>query len=213
MLSGLRQDAAERKEAVVVRTPDIGRGAAFRRWLRAQPPTTRRLVIAGIVLGWLAVWYLALFALNSWFSDEPGWTQPLTSMIGPLVGVSLALWLRRRAMGGFGRVWEFDRAVRRRRLPDDADPAEWGPLLERGRRFQRKAKTFARAVTLLVLIATVLLMAWVGYGWIVVVVAGLIGALLVGVLEFAGRRQARRMDLLQEQLRDLEDRGPLTPGS
>jgi hypothetical protein len=197
----------------VARTPDTRRGEAFRRWLRGLPRTTRRLVVGGIVLGWLALWYGVLLAVERAIGDDDvGWADPLSSMIGPLVGVALAFWLRRRAIGSSGHVWEFDRAVRRRRLPDDADPAEWGPLLDKGDRFQRRARTFALGVTLLVLIATVLLLAWGGYGWGAVVAAALIGAALVAVLEFASRRQSQRIDLLREQLRGLPDRGALTPG-
>ena len=197
----------------MARTPDSGRGAAFRRRLHALPPTPRRLVVAGIVIGWLAVWYVALFAVDrATGDDDVSWGDPLSSMIGPLIGVALAFWLRRRALGSVGSVWEFDRAVRRRRLPDDADPAEWGPLLEKGDRFQRKAGKFAVGITLLLLTATVLVVAWGGYGWGVVVAAGLIGATLVAVLEWATRRQSARIDGLRDQLRGLEDRGPLTPG-
>jgi len=159
------------------------------------------------------IWYVALLAVKRAFDDQdPSWTDPLSSMIGPLAGVALAFWLRRRALGSFGRVWELDRAVRRRRLPADADPAEWGPLLEAAQRFQRRARTFALGLTLLVLVATVALTAWAGFGWAVVVAAGLIGAALIGVLEFAGRRQTQRIDRLRDQLRGLPDRGALTPG-
>ncbi len=197
----------------MARTPDSGPGAAFRRRLHALPATTRRLVVAGIVVGVLAVWYGALFAVDrATGNDDVSWADPLSSMIGPLVGVALAFWLRRRALGSSGSVWEFDKAVRRRRLPDDADPAEWGPLLEKGDRFQRRAGKFAVGITLLLLIATVLVVAWGGHGWGVIVAAGLIGAVLVTVLELASRSQSARIDRLRDQLRGLEDRGPLTPG-
>ena len=165
--------------------------------------------MAGVVIGWLVLWYVALFAVKRAIGDDDvGWAEPLSSMIGPLVGVALVLWLRRRAMGSFGRVWDLDTAVRRRRLPDDADPAEWTPLLERAAGFQRRARSFALGFIPLVLIATVLVLAWGGYGWVGVVVAALIGATLVAVLEFASRRQSQRIELLQEQLRSLPDSGP-----
>jgi hypothetical protein len=197
----------------VARTPDTRRGEAFRRWLHGLPRTTRRLVVAGLVIGWLALWYAALFAADSAFGeDDVSWADPLPSMVGAVVGGGFVLWLQRRRMGSFTSVWDFDRAVRRRRLPDDADPAEWGPLLAAGHRFQRGARRFALGFTLLVLIATVLLLAWGGYGWPVVAAAGLIGAALVAVLEIAGGRRSRRIERLQDQLHGLSDQGALTPG-
>ena len=197
----------------MARTPDTRRGDAFRRWLRGLPRTTRRLVVTGLVIAWLGAWYVALLVIERALDDgEASWTEPLSSMIGPLIGVGLVFWLRRRALGSFGRVWELDEAARRRRLPDDADPAEWGPLLESAHRFQSRARKLAVGFILLVLIVTILLVAWAGFGWAVVVAVALMGAALVALLEFTSRRQLARIDILQDQVRGLPDRGPLTPG-
>lgn len=186
----------------MARTPDTRRGDAFRRWFRGLPRTRRRLVAAGVVVGWLALWYAALFAIRLAIGDDDvGWADPLSSMVGPLIGIALVLWLRRRQMGSFRRVWDFDDAARRSRLPEDADPAEWGPLLDGAERFQRGARTLALWFTVLTAVAVVAVAAWVGYGWVVVVAAVLIGAALVAVLDVASRRQVARIRLLQEQLR------------
>ena len=191
----------------MARTPGTRRGDAFRRWFRGLPRTTRRIVAAGVVLGWLAAWYAFLLVVERAFDDEQaGWTEPLSSMIGPLAGIALVLWLRRRQMGSLRRVWEFDDAARRSRLPEDADPVEWGPILEGALRFQRGARTLALGSTLLVVIAAVLLSAWAGFGWTVVVSAALIGAALVALLEWGSRRQSARIHLLQDQLRSPADR-------
>ncbi|SDF02400.1 hypothetical protein SAMN05660662_0752 [Blastococcus aurantiacus] len=197
----------------MARTPDSRRGAAFRRWLHGLPRTTRQFVVTGLVIGWLAVWYAALLAIKGSIGDDDvGWADPLSSMIGPLIGIALAFWLRRRALGSFGGVWEFDSAVRRRRLPDDADPAAWGPLLEKGGRFQRGARRFALGLTVTAVVVMVIGFAWAGFGWIAVLVAALVGVVAVALLEFASRRQTARIDDLRDQLRGLEDRGRLTPG-
>lgn len=193
-------------------TPDARRGQSFRRRLRALPTPTRRLVLAGVVLGWLALWYGALLALNTWLLDEPGWTEPLPSMAGAVVGGGFVLWLQRRRMGSLRRAWDVDRATRRGRLPEDADLAEWGPLLERAVGFQRGARSLALGFTALSVVGVVLGFAWVGFGWMAVLVTALVGAALLAFLEVASRRQSRRIERLQDQVRDLPDRGQLTTG-
>lgn len=190
----------------MARTPDTARGDALRRRLRALPPTTRRLVLAGVVLGWLAVWYLALLALNTWVLDEPDWTRPLSSMIGPLVGIAVVFWLLRRRLGSFRRVGMYQGALQRGRLPDDADPAEWGPLLERARGFQRGARSVALVLTVLAVVVVVIGFAWAGFGSIAVIVAALVGVAGVALLEWASRRQSAKADRLQEQVAELRSR-------
>ena len=196
----------------MARTPDTRRGEVFRRWLRGLPRTTRRLVVAGLVIGVLALWYVVLLVGNAWLSDGSDWTEPLPSMIGGIAGMAVVLGLQRRRLGSFRRMGDYDTAVRRGRLPEDADPAEWGPLLEGEQRFQRGARTFALGVTVFAVVVVVFGFAWAGFGWIAVLVAALIGALGVGLLEVASRRQTARIESLRDQLRDLPDRGPLTPG-
>lgn len=188
----------------MARTPDTRRGDAFRRWLRGLPRTTRRLVVAGLVVGWLVLWYAAIYLVRRAVEDDGvSWAEPLSSMIGPLIGLALFAWIRRRQMGSFGRMWMFDEAARRGRLPEDADPAGWGPLLEQAHAFQRKARSVALWFTVLVAIATVALVAWVGSGWAVVVGTGLTGALLIAVLEVGSRRQVQRIDRLHDQVGGL----------
>ena len=198
----------------MVRTPDTRRGEVFRRWFRGLPRTTRRFLGVGFVIGVLVLWYVAIYVVRRAVGDDDvTWAQPLSSMIGPLIGVALAFWLRRRAMGSVGHVWEFDRAVRRRRLPDDADPTEWGPLLEKGDRFQRRARTFAVGLTVFVVVVVVVGFAWAGFGWIAVLITALIGVVGVALLEVAIRRRTARIESLRDQLCGLPDRGPLTPGA
>lgn len=197
----------------MARTPDTRRGEAFRDWLRGLPRTTRRLVVTGIVLGWLALWYGVLFAADSAFGeDDPSWADPLPSMVGAMVGGGFVLWLQRHRMGSFGRVWEFDRAVRRRRLPDDADPTEWSSILDRGDRFQRGARRFALGATVIAGVLLMIGLAAVGFGWIAVLVAASICVVAIALVEFGGRRQSARIASLRDQLRGLPGRDPLTPG-
>jgi hypothetical protein len=63
-----------------------------------------------------------------------------------------------------------------------------------------------------VLVAAVLLSAWAGFGWAVVVSAALTGSALVALIEFGSRRQSARIESLRDQVQELLDRGPLTPG-
>ncbi len=213
-LTSVRIVVGGRKEAAAVaRTPDNRRGEAFRSWLRGLPTTTRRLVVAGLVLGWLALWYGALRVIEAFTGGgEVSWVEPLPSMIGAVVGGGLVLWLQRRRMGSVARAWEFQDAARRGRLPDDADPAGWGPLLDEGQRFQRGARRFALVLTVLAAVVVVIGFAAVGLGWIAVLVAALVGVAAVALLEVASRRQSARIDRLREQVRGLAARGTSTAG-
>ena len=196
----------------MARTPDTRRGEAFRRWLRGLPRTTRRLVVAGFVTAALAFWYVLLLVGNAVLSDESVWTEPLPSMAGGIAGMAVVLGLQRRRLGSLRRMGDYDTAVRRGELPADADPAEWGPLLDGEYRFQRRARAVALGLTVFAVVVVVVGFAWAGLGWIAVLVAALVGAAAVALLEFSSTRQSARIESLRDQLRDLEDRGPLTPG-
>lgn len=186
--------------------PDSGRGDASRNRFRGLPRTTRRIVGAVVLIGVLALWYAVLLGWNAWLLDESDWTDPLPGMVGGLVGIGAVLWWQRRRMGGFRQVGEYQRALRRERLPDDADPAVWGPRLQQAQRFQRGARSLAVASTVVTAVAVVAVSAWAGYGWVVVVVTALIGVAFVAVLDFASRRQSHRIDRLHEQVRTLQGR-------
>ncbi|MDT0277823.1 hypothetical protein [Blastococcus goldschmidtiae] len=190
----------------MARDPDSGRGDAFRNWFQGLPRTTRRVVGAVALIGGLGLWYAFLFAVDSWSGESPGWADPLDGMVGGIVGVGGFLWLQSRRLGGLGKARKFERARRRGRLPDDADPAEWGPLLDQAHRFQRGARSFAVAFTMVTAVAVVAVSAWAGYDWVVVVVIALIGVALVAVLDLASRRQTLRIRRLQEQVQDLQGR-------
>jgi protein-S-isoprenylcysteine O-methyltransferase Ste14 len=197
----------------VTRNAGSERGGALGRWFRGLPRTTRRIVGVVLVLGYLVLWYAALFAFDGALGDDDvTWADPLSSMVGPIIGITLVFWLRRRQMGSWGRVWDFDEAARRGHLPENADPAEWGPLLDQAHRFQRGARSVALGLVVLMAIATVVASMWAGFGWAVVVGAGLVGAVLVALVELGSRRQSQRIDRLQDQLRSGPDQGALTPG-
>ncbi|SDX43658.1 hypothetical protein SAMN05660209_00512 [Geodermatophilus africanus] len=78
----------------------------------------------------------ACYALISWLfalpSDEPvDRAGGLGPFLGPITGMVLASWWRRRRPGGRGRVEQHDAALRRGRSPEGADPAVGRQLLER----------------------------------------------------------------------------------
>ncbi|MGY2130121.1 hypothetical protein [Blastococcus sp. SYSU DS0617] len=175
--------------------------SAARRWYRSLPRTTKRVVAAGLVAGWLALWYVSMYALDGWLDDEgPDWTAPVPGMVGGLAGIGGVLWWQRRRMGSFRRMGEYERALKRGRLSDDADPAEWGPLLQRAQRFQRGARPLAVGVTALSAVVVVVLMLWVGLGWGIASAAAGVGAVAVAVVEVSSRRQTARIDRLAAQL-------------
>lgn len=99
----------------MAQTRDAEREPAVRRWFRDLPRTWQRAVVAGLLAGWLVLWYVGLLVVNAWLDgDEPAWTAPLPGMLGGLAGVGGVLWLQRRRMGSFRQVGEYERALRRR---------------------------------------------------------------------------------------------------
>ncbi len=109
------------------------------------------------------------------------------------------LWWQRRRMGSFRRMGEYERALKRGRLPDDADPAEWGPLLRRAQRFQRGARPLAVGVTALSAVVVVASMLWVDLGWRMASAAAAVGAVAVAVVWVSSGRQSARIDRLAAQ--------------
>jgi len=176
-------------------------GDGVRQWLAGLPTTTRRVVVAGSVLAVYAVVYVLLvLLLSAMFDHPPDWTGPLGPMVGSALGVALVAYWQRRRMGGGDRVCEFTRALRRRRLPDGADPGVWGPLLARERRVLRRWRAIVLPLVAVVFAAAAVSAAVVGLGWAGGVSMLLAGAVLIALLWLASRRNLARIDLLADQL-------------
>ena len=172
-----------------------------------MPPRRRRLVLTGAGVGALAVLYGIALAGQALIGDGPvDRTGPIRSVVLPaVVAFSTGLLVARsqqRRTGGAGVQREFEAAVRSRRLPDDAEPAVWGPLLAQEQRFVR------RVFTVLPVVAAGLLAGAVGLAAVAIddvrvgylgTAAVLIASLLV-LLHWVGRRQQRRLAELAAQL-------------
>jgi hypothetical protein len=160
----------------------------------ALPTRRRRLVLLALVAGYVAVFYAVLVLVQRLIGDDPvDWWQPLGPIVGSLVGTSLVTWWQRRQLGGRERVDQLQAALRSRRLPEDADPAVWRPLLEGQRRTQQGA-VLATQFLLVVLGLAVLLLADVSTGFLL---GGLVLLVLATLLTgWWGRRMRRGLDEL-----------------
>ena len=160
----------------------------------ALPRRRRRLVVSVVVAGYAAAFYAVMLVVQRLVGDEPvDWLQPLGPIVGTAVGTALGTWFVRRRFGGGERVAQLQAALRSRRLPDDADPSVWRPLLLAQRRTQRR-----------ILVGTQVLLVVVGLAVLVVLDAStsvLVGGLGVLVLAavlmgWAGKRSLRPLDEL-----------------
>ncbi|NEK92932.1 hypothetical protein GCU67_01920, partial [Modestobacter muralis] len=134
---------------------------ALRSWRQrvgGLPRRQRRLVVAAAVAGWLAATYGLLVALQAAVGDDPvDLLQPLGPLAGTLGGTTLGLRWQRRRTGGGDRQRQLGAALRSRRLPADADPAVWRPLLAGEQRaLRRLLVTGSGALVLLVVLVVVL---------------------------------------------------------
>ena len=172
-----------------------------------MPPRQRRLVLTGAGLGSLAVLYGLGLAAHALIGPEPvDWSWPIRSVVLPaILAFSIGLlvaWSQQRRMGGGDVQREFDAAVRSRRLPDDADPAVWGPVLAGEQRFVRRVFTVVPLATA-GLVAVVVGLAAVTVEDVRVEYLGISAALfaaMVLMLHFVGHRQQRRLADLAAQL-------------
>ena len=174
---------------------------------RALPPRRRRLVVVASSVGYLVAFYALMYLVQTVTRDEPvGWATPLGAMVGPVIGSFLggflmAGWQVRR-LGSSERLHQLEGALRTRRLPDDADPAVWGPLLAREQRFLRRAFTVLPVATVVLgavvvgIVAVTAQDVQVGY---LGIGAALIAA-VVALLDWWGRRQQRWLADLVDQL-------------
>jgi hypothetical protein len=171
-----------------------------RNWLRAMPRWPRRLVVVVILVAAYGITYPAVvFLVAVVFRDPVDWSRPAGPFIGGALGTGLTTWWQSRRMGGADRVQQYERAVKTKHLPDDADPAVWRPLLA-GQRC-RVRRLLAAGVTLGAVLEVVLLLLTRGrdeQGTGLVVAAALLAG-LVG-LGWAARRQVRTLDRLADQL-------------
>jgi Flp pilus assembly protein TadB len=127
-------------------------------------------------------------------------------MLGGLTGSLLVVWWQRRRMGGAERARQFSAAVRTGRLPDDADPAVWHPLLARERGVVHRVR--AGVVVLLGLVVAAWgLVAVVGsFTWPAALISVAL-VIAVAVLVWAvSARTSARIDRLAEQLPDYRPR-------
>jgi uncharacterized membrane protein YfcA len=150
--------------------------------------------VLAAVVGYAAVLYGVVLAVQQVVGDDPvDWLQPLGPVVGSLVGTPLGLWLVARRLGGMERVTQLQAALRSRRLPDDADPSVWRPLLLGQRRLQQRIVVVTQVLLVAVGLAA-LVVTDVSTG---VLPLGLAVLLLVAVLVgWASRRSQRPLDEL-----------------
>jgi hypothetical protein len=175
-------------------------GAGWRRRVRDWPEGRRRWVAAVELVVGSALLYLALVGVLTLIDGgPPDWTAPVGPFLAAAVGGCLATWRRQRRMGGADRVRQYERAVKAGRLPDDADPAVWRPLLARQHRVVRGSLTVALALGgALVVVLLLLERGSDGHGVGLAVAAALVLGLVA--LWWTARRQFRRLDRLADQL-------------
>lgn len=168
--------------------------------VRAVLRRRHRWVAAAVVVAVYALVYpVVVLGIALVFRDPVDWSGPAGPFIGTAIGTGLVSWWQSRRMGGSDRVQQFERAVTSGRLPEDADPAVWRPLLARERRRVRRLLVGALALTSAVLVL-VLALFWSAEDRAVGLAVA--GALLVGTAALwpLSRRQVRRLDRLADQL-------------
>lgn len=178
-------------------------GPGSDRWLDRRTPGVRRLVVVGSAACVVAVWYVVLaVAVPALSGGEPDWRQPIGPILGGLSGIGLVFWMQRRWSGGVGRIPDHGRALRTGRLPEDADPDVWEPLLVRDQRGHARARRVALACTGLIVVSWLLVAVMYDFGslgWALVIV---VGAGMPAWIAWATGRQRRRIEALRAQVAD-----------
>ncbi|WNV73930.1 hypothetical protein [Geodermatophilus sp. DSM 44513] len=172
--------------------------------LTRVPLRWRRLALLGALTGSSLVGYatvLVLFALVR--ADPVSWTDGLPTLLGSFVGSAAVVWGKRRPISGTVTRGGLEDAVRRGRLPADADAGLWLRVL-RGELDDLRARRTAGVATAVLLLACGLGLAlaadpaWAG----LLVAAGALAC--AGGVAWAGRHRERR-------IRRLLDRPPAAP--
>jgi uncharacterized membrane protein YfcA len=190
-------------------SPDRGPVSALHRRLDRLPPRRRRAVVLLLLGALLAAVYLLTVWAQCLVGDDPvDWIQPLPGMLAAFTGSYVGMRVQRRRLGGGERMRQYDRAVRTGRLPDDADPAVWRPLLERELRVQQRAmRVSTGGVVLLCAVAWVLVAVLYDVGPVWWLVAAVVLVLVAAWLRWLGRRQAARIRRLLDRTPDTAPTG------
>lgn len=192
-------------------SPDRGPVTALHRCLDRLPRRRRRVVVL-LLAGLLGVTHLVTVWVLWLVGDDPvDWIQPLPGVLGAFTGSYIGMRIQRRRLGGGERMRQYGRAVRTGRLPDDADPAVWRPVLERELRAQKRAmRVSTGGVVLLSAVAWVLVAVLHDVGPVWWLVAAAVLVLFAAWLRWLGRRQAARIRWLLDRTPD--DAAAGTPG-
>jgi Flp pilus assembly protein TadB len=146
-------------------------------------------VYVGLVLGAAAL-----------LGEDPDWLRPLPPLVGSFTAAFLAARWQRRRMGGAERVQQFRTALRSGRLPEDADPVVWRPLLAREQRSVGKARNLVLGILGLFVVAWGLVALVGSFTWPAAVVSvGLVLAVVV-LVWVVSRRTVGRIDRLVAQM-------------
>lgn len=169
-------------------------------WVRSLPPVRRRLVLGTVFVTVYGGVYLLMVFVPVWLGrPQPKWDAPLGGLIGGIVGTSGVTWWQRRRVGAM-LLPELTRAVRTGRLPEDADPSVWRPLLLREQGAWRRLLLVFQALLAVVVVTTVAVGLAQNRSWRLLIPALLLVIAVAGLVEWTMRRRDRRTDELLQQL-------------
>ncbi|UOY02094.1 hypothetical protein [Blastococcus sp. PRF04-17] len=132
--------------------------------------------------------------------------RPLPPMLASFAAAFVVARWHRRRMGGAERVGQFRTALRSGRLPEDADPAVWRPLLEQEQRVVRLLWRWLAGLVVVVVALWALVAAVGTFTWSAALIStGLVLAVVV-VVGAVLARQSARMAALSAQLPDHQPR-------
>lgn len=194
------------EETPVPPPPGPGRAGALRRRLDRVPLRWRRVVLLGVLTGYLAAAHVVMLWLFSLVEDDPvAWTAPLPGLVGGFLGSAAVVSLWRRPIRGAVTHDRLEGALRDGRLPEDAEPEPWALVLGDELADLRARRTAG--------VATMVLLAACSAGLTLVVDPAWIGVLLSAAAlacaawaRWAGLRRERRIRRLLDQVS-----GPVPP--
>lgn len=168
--------------------------------MRSLPPVRRRLVVGATLVAVYGGCYLLAVFVPVWLGQpEPKWNAPVGGVIGAVIGPFGVTWWQRRRVGAT-LLPELTRAVRTGRLPEDADPSVWRPLLIQEQRAWRRLLLVFHAVLAVLGVTTVALGVALDRSWRLLIPALFLVAAVAGLVHWAMRRRDRRTDELLQQL-------------